>query len=116
MDALTPGLEWWDTTGNSLRVAAAVIRRAADACRTWEDGGDADTVIETAAEAKLAAEIAIEAVTSDEQWDNQAGDPETRRGRLAYAGWLLLLAGTDEHGRSLDLRNAAQLFDSAAKA
>lgn len=105
-----------DITALSLRSAAAMIRRAAVACHCWEVGGDTDNVAETAALARREAQIALEAVISDEPWNSEADEPETRRGRLAYASWLMLLAGTDEHGQSRDLEDAARLLDAAADA
>jgi hypothetical protein len=105
-----------DTTARSLRSAAATIRRAAVACHCWEVGGDADDVADTAALARRKAQIALEAVVSDEPWNSEADEPETRRARLAYASWLMLLAGTDEHGQSSDLEDAARLLDAAADA
>jgi hypothetical protein len=103
-----------DSTGNSLRAAAAVALGAAIACRAWEDGGDPRPVAETAGHASQAAKVALEAVIADEAWDTEVDDPGTRRARLAYAGWLLVLAGTDEHGQSSDLEAAAKFLHSAA--
>jgi hypothetical protein len=73
-------------------------------------------VSDAAALARHAGLVAIEAVVSDEPWGDPLDDPETRRGRLAGAAWLLLLAGTDEHGESADLKLAARLFDCAESA
>jgi hypothetical protein len=111
------GNQWLcDSTGEGLRLAAIAAHAAATACGTWEEGGDEAAVSDTAAGALERAQIALEAVVADEPWDNEAGDPETRRARLAQAGWLALLAGTDEHGQSGDLQIAGQLFERAAKA
>lgn len=106
-----------DSTGAALALAAEHARLAGRACRNWEKGGDPNIVNETAAVARHAALVAIEAVVSDEPWDDFIEeDPTTRRGRLAYAGWLTLMAGTDEHGESHDLLLAGQLFEFAARA
>lgn len=105
-----------DTTGASLLRAAVLIHRAEVACLDWERGGDADEVARTAALAKNAACVAFEAVVADEPWGDPLGEPETRRGRLAYAGWLVLLAGVDEHGESEDLAISRQLIEGAAQA
>ena len=102
------------TTGAALTVAASKIDAAARSCRKWERGGSDLDVAETAAVARAVAKIAIEAVVADEDWASASVDPETRRARLAYAAWLLLLAGTDEHGESVDLVRSAQLFRLAA--
>ncbi|GAC1573648.1 MAG: hypothetical protein NVS3B5_03390 [Sphingomicrobium sp.] len=40
----------------------------------------------------------------------------TRRARLAYAAWFVLLAGIDEDGIYRDLDCAAELFYAAAMA
>ena len=70
----------------------------------------------TAAAAKAAASIAIESVVTDEPWDGSCSDPVTRRARLAYAAWFVLLAGIDEEGIDRDLDCAAELFYAAAMA
>lgn len=105
-----------DGTARALCAAADATRVAAAACKAWEDAGDETAVAETAANAVQCGKIALEGVIVDEAWDGEPGDPETRRARLAYAGWLLLLAGTDEHGESGDLAIAGQLFQQAANA
>jgi len=103
-----------DSTGLALSTASERIGAAAAACLEWEEGGDPHTVTETAAIASASASIAIEAVVSDEPWDKQLEEPTTRRGRLAYAGWLLLLAGADEGAQSCDLFQSSELFERAA--
>ncbi len=105
-----------DGTAQALRAAADAARIAAAACKVWEDEGNEAAVAETAASAVQCGKIALEGVIVDEPWDGEPGDPETRRARLAYAGWLLLLAGTDEHGESGDLVLASALFEHAANA
>jgi hypothetical protein len=105
-----------DSTGSTLVRAADQTRIAAAACRAWEGGGDAGPVSDTAATAREAAAIALEAVVADEPAGDPLDDPQTRRSRLAYAGWLALLAGTDEDGESSDLLLAAHLFRRAAQA
>lgn len=96
--------------------AAKQMQLAARACWEWERGGDPEPVAETAAIARQRALVAFEAVTSDETWGDPSDEPMSRRGRLAYAGWLVLLAGIDEHGRGDDLCTSAKLFESAAEA
>ena len=66
--------------------------------------------------AKAAASIAIESVVTDEPWDGSCSDPETRRARVPYAAWFVLLAGIDEEGIDRDLDCAAELFYTAAMA
>ena len=60
--------------------------------------------------------VAIEAVTADKSFTDVLDEPQTRRSRLATAAWMLVLAGTDEEGESIDLPLAAQLFRAAAAA
>jgi len=105
-----------DGTGCALTVAAHQARRAADACRQWEEGGEPDRVSETAALARHLGSIAIEAMVSDEPRGDPLDEPQTRRGKLAYAAWLIVLAGTDEGGQSEDLIMAAELFERATLA
>jgi hypothetical protein len=105
-----------DTTGLVLLRAADKAIIAATACSKWESGGDADLVSDTAATAREAAAIALEAVVADEPLGDPLDDPQTRRSRLGYAGWLALLAGTDEDGKSSDLFLAAHLFRRASQA
>jgi hypothetical protein len=105
-----------DSTGCALIAAAAQTRLAARACLEWEQGGEAQAVSETAALARHFGSIAIEAVVSDEPWGDPLDEPQTRRARLAYGAWLLVLAGTDECGESRDLVVAGELFERAARA
>lgn len=105
-----------DSTGLALLAASKGALLAARACEDWENGGDAGPVAETAASALRLAQTAFEAAIADEPWGADLEEPATRRGRLAYAGWLLLLAGADEHGQCSDLDTAAQLFASASDA
>ena len=94
--------------------AAVAAERAANACREWERGGDADPVSLSAALVYQTATVAVEAVTADESFANPLEDPQTRRSRLAAAAWMLVLAGTDEGGENVDLTLACQLFRAAA--
>ena len=94
--------------------AAAAAEKAADACWQWERGGDPDPVSVSAALVCQAATVAVEAVTADESFTDPLEDPQTRRSRLAAAAWMLVLAGTDEGGESVDLALACQLFRAAA--
>lgn len=103
-----------DSTGRALVDAAAAAEKAAQACWEWERGGEPDPVAVSAALAYQAATIGIEAVTADESFIDPLEDPQTRRSRLAAAAWMLVLAGTDEGGRSVDLTLACQLFRAAA--
>jgi hypothetical protein len=105
-----------DPRDNALQVAAASAQLASIACRIWEEGGEADSVSDTAFAAIEAAKAALGLVAAEESWDTQIVDPETRQGRLALAGWFALLAGTDEHGESSDLDDAMRLFRRAADA
>jgi hypothetical protein len=105
-----------DSTGSMLIRAAQRTYVAATACRDWERGADAEPVSVTAAMARDAAEIAIEAVVADEPLGDPLDDPQSRRSRLAYAAWLLLLAGADEDGESSELTLAAHLFGRASRA
>ena len=101
-------------TAKALNAAAASCLTAAAVCRAWKAGGDAAVVTNTAAAALRAANIALEAVVTDEPWDRTLEEPATRQARLAYAAWFALLAGTDEHGAANDLDCATQLFRAAA--
>jgi hypothetical protein len=103
-----------DSTGRALMDAAAAAERAANACLEWERGGDADPVSKSAALVYQTASVAVEAVTADETFTDSLEDPQTRRSRLAAAAWMLVLAGTDEGGESVDLTLASQLFRAAA--
>ena len=101
-------------TARALNLAAASCLEAAAACRMWQEGGDATPVADTAGAARLVANIALEAIVTDEPWDRSTEEPATRRARLGYAAWFALLAGTDEGGRASDLNCAAALFSAAA--
>lgn len=70
--------------------------------------------METAGEALAHASHAMTVVRHEDRTFADDGMPETRRHRLAEAAWLLLLAGTDEHGESCDLALSAALFRRAA--
>lgn len=85
---------------------------AATACRGWEDGGDADPVSDTAWGADEATTEALEALAGIDPALALDTYPETRLGRLALAARLLVLAGTDEDGRSTDLTAAAGILAS----
>jgi hypothetical protein len=97
----------------ALITASVSCLAAAAACRAWEAGGDASIVTATAVAALTAANIALEAVFTDEPWDRTLEEPSTRQARLAYAAWFALLVGTDEHGTAGDLDCAAELFRAA---
>ena len=101
-------------TAMALELAAASCLEASTACRSWEGGGEPGAVTETAAAARAVANIALEAVFTDEPWDRTTDEPKTRQARLAYAAWFALLAGTDEHGTASDRDCAAALFGAAA--
>ena len=103
-------------TTEVLNMAAASCVAAATACRARETGGDGYLVTANAAAAREAANIALEAVFTDEPWDRTLEEPATRQARLAYAAWFALLAGTDEGGTACDLDCAAELFRGAATA
>jgi len=94
--------------------AADATQAARLACRAWEHGSDPEGTVETAAEALAQAGEAIAAVRREDSSLADEGIPETRRHRLAEAAFLLLLAGTDEHGESSDLALSAALFRHAA--
>jgi hypothetical protein len=104
----------FDSTGRALIGAAAAAERAANACREWERGGNPGPVSTTAALVHQAATVAVEAVTADELFTDPLEDPQTRRSRLAAAAWMLVLAGTDEGGKSVELTLAGQIFRAAA--
>jgi len=94
--------------------AANATEAARRAGRAWEHGSDPEPTVETAAEARAQAGEAIAAVRCEDGSLADGGIPETRRHRLAEAAFLLLLAGTDEHGQSSDLALSAALFRRAA--
>lgn len=95
---------------------AQLVMTASIACKNWEAGGSPEAVGETAAAALDIANCAICLAQNEEGEPNIASAPETRRGRLLTAGWLMLLAGTDEHGESVDLATASKIFRKAADA
>lgn len=99
-----------------LRQAACTANAAAAACQVWENGGDADPVSDTAWEADVAISDALEAVAGIDPTLRLVSYPETRLGRLVLAARLLVLAGTDEGGRSEDLTMAAGLLEAAYEA
>lgn len=96
--------------------AARLVKLASIACKEWEYTRIPACVSETAADA---LDISHSAIRLDAK---ETGEPmidklpETRRGRLLAAAWLLVLAGTDEHGESLDLAIASKLLCQAAAA
>lgn len=90
--------------------------KAGAAIDRWEREGCADEVTTTAATCKRSVELALECVWTDESGVDPLTEPETRRGRLAYAAWMLVLAGTDEDGRQSDLSRASVLLCTAADA
>lgn len=96
-----------------LHRAASAVTAAADACREWEDGGDAGPVADTAWQADEATVEALEAVAGIDPTLILDTCPETRLGRLAMATRILVLAGTDEGGESQDLEIAAKLLTKA---
>lgn len=102
------------TADETLIEAARAAQRAARACRHWEQGGTSGPVGDTAAMALSAIEHALMALREDGEVLLSDKGPETRRARLVLAGYMLLLAGTDEHGESADLRLAAGVFRRAA--
>ena len=99
-----------------IQRAACAANSAAEACRSWENGGEPDPVADTASEALGATAEALEAVAGIDPSLSLDGYSETRIGRLVLAGRLLVLAGTDEGGTSVELELAAQTFSLAAEA
>lgn len=97
-----------------LHRAASAVTAAENACRAWEDGGDSSPVSDTAWEADEATREALEAVAGIDPALPLNGYPETRLGRLVMAARLLVLAGTDEDGKSGDLQTASALLMVAA--
>ncbi len=93
---------------------AAAVEAAANACQDWELRGDADQVSDTAWDAEEGSREALEAVAGIDPSLPVHDYPETRLGRLVMAAHLLVLAGTDEGGRSDDLSIAARLFNMAS--
>lgn len=102
------------TADEILIEAARAVRRAATACRRWEQGGLSDRVSDTAATALSMIESALIATQCEDGTVLSNKDPKTRRARFVLAGYLLLLAGTDEDGESADLSLAASIFRRAA--
>ncbi len=103
-------------TDQVILEAARLVKVASVACKKWECTGIPEAVSDTAADALDISHsvIRLEAEETGEPMIDQF--PETRRGRLLAAAWLLVLAGTDEHGESLDLAIASKLLCQAAEA
>ncbi len=99
-----------------LKLAIGAVGEAASACECWENGGDPGPVADTAWEAEEAISVTLEAVTGTYPAFSVGSYPETRLGRLVLAARLLVLAGTDEGGRSEDLNMAAALLEAACEA
>lgn len=102
------------TADKLLIEAAKTAQRAAKACRQWERGGSPEPVGDTAVTALAAFNRALLRTQEEDEVTLSGSDPETRRARLVLAGYMLLLAGTDEHGESSDLTLAASIFRRAA--
>lgn len=102
------------TADEALMEAARAARRAARACRNWENGGPSVPVGDTAELALSTIDRALRNIREEDGVALSGTDPETRRARLVLAGYMLLLAGTDEHGESADLTLAASIFRHAA--
>ena len=96
--------------------AADAATAAAQACRAWENGGDSDQVSDTAWKADGATAELLEAVACIDPTLAFDTYPETRLGRLALAGRLLVLAGTDEGGHGDELELGARALRLAAEA
>lgn len=105
-----------DYFSSLLSRAASAASAAADACRAWEEDGDGDAVSDTAWDADGATQEALEAVAGVDPALASEAYPETRLGRLVTAARLLVLAGTDEEGRSIDLELAAKVLNVAMEA
>lgn len=103
-----------DHFASLLTRAARAANAAADACLAWEEGGDVDPVADSAWEADEATLQALEAVAGIDATLRLANYPETRLGRLVLAARLLVLAGTDEGGSSVDLTIAKSLLELSA--
>lgn len=99
-----------------LKLAIGAVGKAAVACERWENGGDPGPVADSAWEAEEAISLALEAVAGTYPAFSLESYPETRLGRLVLAARLLVLAGTDEGGRSEDLTKAAALLEAACEA
>lgn len=104
-----------DYYGDLLHRAAGAVSAAADACRAWEDGGDSDHVVDTAWQADRATAEATEAVAGIDPALSLDAYPDTRVGRLVLAARLLVLAGTDEGGTSVELNLAMTALTLAAE-
>lgn len=102
--------------GGLFGCAAHSVTAAARACRRWEETGDSDTVADTAWEACEATSEALQAAAGIDATLTSAVCPETRLGRLVLAARLLVLAGSEEDGRSYELKMAADLLRLAAEA
>lgn len=102
------------TADELLIEAARTAQRAAKACRQWEQGGSSEPVADTADAALSAIDRALIATQTEDEIILADKHPGTRRTRLVLAGYMLLLAGTDEHGESADLTTAANIFRRAA--
>jgi hypothetical protein len=87
-----------------------IIYLAYAACRKWELGGCPDQVALTAGDAIYEAGKAVEWLGLENELEFLKRRFETRQKRIAAAAWLLLAAGTDEHGKSEDLELASGLF------
>jgi hypothetical protein len=94
-----------------IQRAACAVSAAAAACRAWEEGGVSGPVSDTAWEADEATSEALDAVAGIDSTLVLDSYPETRLGRLVMAARLLVLAGTDEDGRSDELEVAARLLE-----
>jgi hypothetical protein len=99
-----------------LAVAAMAMLSAAEACKTWELGGDPAPVGETAdiAYDKCRAVTAI--LVIEGAIVATADQGASRRARLVTAAEMLCLAGIDEGGTSEDLEMAAALLRLAINA
>ena len=87
-----------DTTAIALRNAALAIALAAQKARTGDH-------LSIPFELMRVGGIAIEAVTADEDWLAELADPQSRRARCAYSGWLILQAAASDGGQAEDLFN-----------
>lgn len=96
--------------------AARLVKVASIACKNWETTRNPDAVSDTAVAAVDISQHAIRLALDETGEPLIDKVPETRRGRLLAAAWLLVLAGTDEHGESVDLATASKLFCKAAAA
>lgn len=94
--------------------ASSTSSTAALACLKWEEGGDAGPVGDTADDALMAGRAALAAMLDVAGVTRCGCEIESRQARLGQAAWCMLMAGTDEGGRSSDLSMAAWLFAQAA--